>query len=168
MIETSMGGSRAGVIRGRLVRIAVEAVTLVLLVAPPVWLAFHWPWIPVGSPHLRHSRMFLWVMPTFAFASYVMFSEFGLLSRMDILRHGHRLSGLRPIFRAYTMTLRLELLAFLAVLGLAMDRAAMTGRRWSAKGFFTASITVMVITVLLFLVMGTRAGYTLARPVPKA
>ena len=84
---------------------------------------------------------------------------------MDILRHGHRLSGLRPIFKIYIVTARLELLAFLAVLSFAMDRAAMTGHWWAANGFITASLTVIVITVLLFIVIGTRAAYRLARPV---
>ncbi len=134
-----------------------------MLIAPPVWLGLHWPWLPAFSPHLRHSRGFLWAMPAYATAVYVVLSEFGLFSKMDILRAGHRLSGLRPIFLAYFLAVRMELLAFFAVLGFAMDRTAVTGREWSASGFIAASLMVIALTILLFSVVGTRASYRLSR-----
>ena len=107
--------------------------------------------------------MFLWAMPALAVAGYVILSEFGLLQKMEIFRRPHPLSGLRPIFLAYFLTARLEVLAFLAVLSLAMDHTAMTGRVWAAKGFIAFSLTVIALTILLFTVWGARTGYRLAR-----
>ena len=167
MIGSLTGTSPAGLNQSRQVRIAMETLTLVMLMAPPVWLAFHWPYIPTEPSHLRHSRMFLWVMPAFALVVYLFLSEFGLLSRMHILRSGHRLSGLKPIFRNYILTTRLELLAFFAVLSLAMDQEAMTGHLWVAKGFISASIVVIVCTIAIFTVLAARASYRLVRPVPQ-
>lgn len=150
--------------QARNLRSAVEALTLAVLLAPSLWLAWHWRWIPVVSPHFHRSRMSLWLMPAFACAVYLVLSEFGLPSKMDILRPGHRLSGLRPVFRAYLMTARLELLAFFGVLSIAMDRAAMTGRWWSARGFKEASLTVILLTILLFTVKAASASYRLDQP----
>ena len=163
MTDTPASAKGLALPRWRNIQTTLEAVTLVVLVLPPLWIALHWRWIPAVTPHLRYGRMVLWVMPTFALFVYGMLGELGLLSRMDTLRRGHRLSSLRPLFTVYFLTLRLELLAFLAVLGLAMERTAVTGYWWPARGFVSASLTVIVLTVVLFIVVVTRASYRLTR-----
>ena len=144
-------------------RITVEVVTIAVLIVPPAWLVLHWPRIPATSPRIHHSRMYLWMMPAYMVALYLALSEFGLLSKMHILQRGHRLSGLKRFFTAYFLAARVELLAFLAVLSLAMDQTAVTGRVWVARSFIAASLTVVALTILLFTVVTTRAGYRLIR-----
>lgn len=140
-------------------RITVEVVTIAVLIVPLAWLVLHWPRIPAASPHSHHGRMSLWIMPAYMVALYLVLSEFGLLSKMPILKRGHRLSGLKRFFVAYFLAARVELLAFLAVLSLAMDQTAVTGRVWGAKSFIAASLTVVALTILLFTFVIARAGY---------
>jgi uncharacterized membrane protein len=164
MTEPWMSAVHPASIRWAKGRVPVEALTLAVLIVPMAWLALHWSGIPAVSPHLHRGRMSLWVMPTFMVAVYLILSEFGLLKKTDILRRGHRLSSLKPIFLAYSLVARLEVLALLAVLSLATDYTAMTGRAWAAKEFIEASSTVIALTILLFTVVVTRAGYRLGRP----
>ena len=164
MTETSKSTTHAAATQWTPTRLAVEAVTFAILAAPPVWLVFNWPWIPAVSPHLHHSRLVLWELPALALAVYLLLSEFGLLARMDILRSSSRLSGLRPIFLIYSLTMRLEVVIFFATLSFAMDRTAITGQWWSAKGFITVSLTILVLTIVAFIVTSGRTAYRLARP----
>lgn len=163
-IEASTTTNRAAFQLPQRVRTTLEVITVVLLLFPPVWLAFHWPSIPEVSPHLRQSRLFLWVMPMLATLSYCMLSELGLLSTMTFLQQGQSLYRLRSLFLTYTLTVRLELLAFFAVLGLSMDRTALTGLTWAARGFIAGSLTVIFITIFVFIVMITRTAFRPARP----
>jgi hypothetical protein len=163
-INVSTTTSQAAFHLSQRVRTTLEVVTAILLLFPPVWLAFHWPSIPAVSPHLRHSRLFLWDMPMLATLSYCMLSEPGMLSTMTFLRQGQSLYRLRPLFLTYTLTVRLELLAFFAVLGLLMDRTAETGQTWAAKGFIAGSLTVIFITIFVFIVMVARTAFRPARP----
>ena len=162
---TTPGAQRPSASRWRHTPIAVEVVTLALLIASPAWLALHWRGIPAVSPHFHRPKSGLLAMPALSLLVYLLLGEYGLLSRMDILR-SHRLSGFRPIFRAYFLAARLELLAFFTVLSFAMDRTALTGHAWPARGFNTASLTVIFLTILLFISAGIRAAYRLFRPAP--
>ena len=142
------------------VRVLLEAVTLVLLFAPVLWLLLHWREVPASPLHLRGTRWSLFVMPGLATAAYFFLSEFGLFARMDLWRKRERLHGLRPMFLVYVLTLRMELIAFFAVLSFGMLRAAMTGLWWSARGITVVMLTTVGVTLVAFLSQMMRKLFT--------
>ena len=142
------------------VRVLLEAVTLVLLLAPVLWMLLHWREVPARPSHLRGTRWSLFVMPGLATAAYVFLSEFGLFAHMDLWRKRERPAGLRPMFLAFLLTLRMELIAFFAVLSFGMLRAAMTGLWWSARGITAVTLTSVGVTLVAFLAQMTRKVFT--------